>query len=145
MLNYVAGLLLTCLIIDSHSYWRDVESFEGQTFPLGKAIPEEAKWPSAAVDAAGGIIVPLGFMLAIAGAVALWVLYSRTRFGFELQVIGDSRGAVRGMQLQRKIVAVMCISGAAAGVGGRASRETSRTRSTPRACRARSTGTRASS
>ena len=120
MLNYVAGLLLTYLIIDSHSYWRDVESFEGQTFPLGKAIPEEAKWPSATIDAAGGILVPLGFMLAIVGAVALWALYSRTRFGFELQVIGDSARTAQfaGMRLRRKIVAVMCISGAAAGVGG---------------------------
>ena len=120
MLNYVAGLLLTYLIIDSHSYWRDVESFEGQTFPLGKAIPEEANWPSATIDAAGGILVPLGFMLAIVVAFALWALYSRTRFGFELQVIGDSARTARfaGMRLRRKILAVMCISGGAAGLGG---------------------------
>jgi simple sugar transport system permease protein len=120
MLNYVAGLLLTYLIIDSHSYWRDVESFEGQTFPLGKAIPEEAKWPSTTFDAAGGILVPLGFGLAIAVAVALWVAYSRTRFGYELQVIGDSQRTARfaGMRLRRKILAVMCISGAVAGIGG---------------------------
>lgn len=120
MLNYVAGLLLTYLIIDSHSYWRDTESFEGQTFPLGKAIAEEAKWPSASLDVAGGILVPLGFGLAVAVAVALWVAYSRTRFGFELQVIGDSQRTARfaGMRLRRKIVAVMCLSGAVAGIGG---------------------------
>ena len=40
MLNYVAGLVLTYLIIDSLSYWRDTESFEGQTFPLGKVTPD---------------------------------------------------------------------------------------------------------
>jgi simple sugar transport system permease protein len=120
MLNYVAGLLLTYLIIDSHSYWRDTESFEGQTFPLGKQIPEEAMWPSASLDVAGGILVPLGFGLAVAVAVALWVAYSRTRFGFELQVIGDSQRTARfaGMRLRRKIVAVMCLSGAVAGIGG---------------------------
>ena len=120
MLNYVAGLLLTYLIIDSRSYWRDLESFEGQTFPLGKQIPEDAKWPSASLDVAGGVLVPLGFGLAIVAAVVLWFTYSRTRFGFELQVIGDSHRTARfaGMRLRRKIVAVMCISGAAAGVGG---------------------------
>jgi len=120
MLNYVAGLVLTYLIIDSHSYWRDTETFEGQTFPLGKTIPEEAKWPMATLDAAGGIVVPLGFGIAIALAALMWVVYWRTRFGFELQVIGDSPRAARfaGMRLRRKILVVMCISGAIAGLGG---------------------------
>jgi len=120
MLNYVAGLVLTYLIINSQSYWRDLESFEGQTFPLGKSIPEEAKWPAAALDAFGGIVVPLGFGVAIALAAVMWVVYWRTRFGFEVQVIGDSPRAARfaGMRLRRKIVAVMCISGAIAGLGG---------------------------
>jgi simple sugar transport system permease protein len=117
MLNYVAGLVLTYLIIDSKSYWRDLESFEGQTFPLGKSIPEEAKWPSAEL---GSLVVPLGFGVAVVTAVVLWALYGRTRFGFELQVIGDSQRTARfaGMRLRRKILAVMCISGALAGLGG---------------------------
>lgn len=120
MLNYVAGLLLTYLIIDSLSYWRDTESFEGQTFPLGKTIPEQASWPTATLDVAGGVVVPLGLAIGIALAVVLWFAYARTRFGFELQVIGDSQPAARysGMRLRRKIVAVMCISGAIAGIGG---------------------------
>jgi general nucleoside transport system permease protein len=120
MLNYVAGLVLTYLIIDSHSYWRDLESFEGQTFPLGKMIPEEAKWPSATADVFGGVVLPLGFGVGIALAAVIWVVYARTRFGFELQVIGDSPKAARfaGMRLRRKIVVVMCLSGAIAGLGG---------------------------
>ncbi len=122
MLNYVAGLLVTYLIINSKSYWRDLDSFEGQTFPLGKSIPEEAKWPALDLDAFGGLLVPLGFGLAIAVAVLMWVVYWRTRFGFEVQVIGDSQRAARfaGMRLRRKILAVMCISGAIAGLGGAA-------------------------
>ncbi|HSG12774.1 MAG TPA: ABC transporter permease [Gaiellaceae bacterium] len=117
MLNYVAGLLLTYLIIDSKSYWRDLESFEGQTFPLGKSISEEAQWPSWSL---GSVLVPLGFGLAIVVAIVLWFAYSRTRFGFELQVIGDSQQTARfaGMRLRRKILAVMCISGGIAGIGG---------------------------
>jgi ABC-type uncharacterized transport system permease subunit len=120
MLNYVAGLVLTYLIIDSHSYWRDLETFEGQTFPLGKTIPEGANWPSATVDVAGGVVIPLGFGIGIVVAAVMWVVYWRTRFGFELQVIGDSQPTARyaGMRLRRKIFAVMCISGALAGLGG---------------------------
>jgi simple sugar transport system permease protein len=120
MLNYVAGLVLTYLIIDSHSYWRDVESFEGQTFPLGKSISEDAKWPSASLDAFGGLVLPLGFGVAIIVAAVIWGVYSRTRFGYELQVIGDSQRTARfaGMRLRRKILAVMLISGGVAGLGG---------------------------
>ncbi len=53
-------------------------------------------------------------------AVVLWFLYSRTRFGFEVQVLGDSPRAARyaGMRTRRKILAVMGISGAIAGLGG---------------------------
>ena len=120
MLNYVAGLVLTYLIIDSLSYWRDTESFEGQTFPLGKVTPDDASWPTWTLDVAGGVVVPMGFAIAIGVAVVMWVVYWRTRFGFELQVIGDSQPAARyaGMRLRRKILAVMCLSGALAGLGG---------------------------
>ena len=121
MLNYAAGLLLNYLIIDSLSYWRDTESFEGKTFPLGKYVPDAANWPSAKLDVgAGGIVVPLGFGIAVGVAVAVWVLYSRTRFGFEVQVVGDSPRAAQyaGIRMRRKIVAVMCLSGAIAGLGG---------------------------
>jgi simple sugar transport system permease protein len=68
----------------------------------------------------GGITLPLGAGLALLAAVLLWVLYSRTRFGFEVQVLGDSPRAGRyaGMRTRRKILAVMAISGALAGLGG---------------------------
>ena len=50
----------------------------------------------------------------------LWLVYARTRFGFEARVIGDSRAAAHyaGIRTRRKIVAVMALSGALAGVGG---------------------------
>ena len=117
MLNYVAGLVLNYLIIDSHSYWRDTESFEGQTFPLGKTLVDAASWPTARH---GHVVFPLGLAIGLAVAGLVWLLYARTRFGFEVQVIGDSPRAARyaGMRMRRKILAVMCLSGAIAGIGG---------------------------
>ena len=68
--GFVAGLVLTYLIIDSHSYWRDTETFEGQTFPLGKSLPTEAEWPTATVGGfPGDLVLPLGFGLAVLLAV----------------------------------------------------------------------------
>jgi general nucleoside transport system permease protein len=116
MLNYVAALVLNYLIFDSLSYWRDT-SPQALVFPQGKVLVDAATWPVATI---GSFAIPLGFVLAAAVAVGIWVLNSRTRFGFEAQVIGDSPRAARyaGMRTRRKIVAVMALSGAIAGIGG---------------------------
>jgi simple sugar transport system permease protein len=116
MLNYVAGLLLTYLIYDSASYWRDTSTLQARAFPQGKPMPEAAEWPSFGSD----VVVPLGFAIGVGVAVVLWALYSRTRFGFEVSVIADSPRAARyaGMRTRRKILAVMALSGAVAGLGG---------------------------
>jgi simple sugar transport system permease protein len=117
MLNYVVALVLDYLIFDSHSYLRDTSGFEASVFPQGKNLPDEATWPSWTVH---GLVIPLGAIVAVALAFALWGLYARTRFGFEVTVIGDSARAGRyaGMRTRRKILAVMCLSGAIAGLGG---------------------------
>jgi simple sugar transport system permease protein len=117
MLNYVAALILTYLIFDSESYWRDTSTPEAKVFPQGKFLPDEANWP---VIHLGGLAIPFGFAVGIAAAVIVYVLYTRTRFGFEVKVIGDSPRAASyaGMRTRRKILAVMALSGARAGLGG---------------------------
>jgi len=117
MLNYVVALFLDYLIFDSHSYLRDTSGFEANVFPQGKTLPDEATWSSWSLH---GLVVPLGALVAVGLAAALWGLYARTRFGFEVKVIGDSARAGRyaGMRTRRKILAVMCLSGAVAGLGG---------------------------
>ena len=117
MLNYVVALILDYLIFDSHSYLRDTSGFEANVFPQGKTLPDEATWSSWSLH---GLVVPLGALVAVGLAGALWGLYARTRFGFEVKVIGDSARAGRyaGMRTRRKILAVMCLSGAVAGLGG---------------------------
>ncbi len=116
MLNYVAALVLNYLIFDSLSYWRD-DSPTGLVFPQGKTLVDAASWP---VTSIGSVVIPFGFFVAIAVGGLIWLLYSRTRFGFEAQVIGDSPRAARyaGMRTRRKIVAIMSLSGAIAGIGG---------------------------
>jgi ABC-type uncharacterized transport system permease subunit len=120
LLNYVAGLVLTYLIFESQSYWRQTEGFNASVFPTGKDLPPSAIWPSWTLDVRGGVTVPLGAVLAVGVAVVVWVLYKRTRFGFESQVLGDSERAARyaGVRIRRKILAVMALSGAIAGLGG---------------------------
>ena len=74
MLNYVVGLVLEYLIFDSHSYLRDTSGFEASVFPQGKTLPDEATWSSWTIHG----VVCVGFVLAIAVAVLVWVLCSRS-------------------------------------------------------------------
>jgi ABC-type uncharacterized transport system permease subunit len=117
MLNYVAVLVLNYLIFDSQSYWRDTSTPDARVFPQGKVLPDAASWP---VSHIAGVAIPMGFLLAAVIAVFVAVLYARTRFGFEVQVIGDSPRAATyaGIRTRRKILAVMALSGAIAGIGG---------------------------
>src|SRR5436190_2576771 len=117
MLNYVVALVIDYLIFDSHSYLRDTSGFQASVFPQGKNLPDAATWSTWTLH---GLVVPLGAVVAVALAFALWGLYARTRFGFEVTVIGDSARAGRyaGMRTRRKLIAVMCLSGAIAGLGG---------------------------
>ena len=77
-------------------------------------MPDAATWP---VSTLGSIGIPFGFLVAVGRRRRDLVLYTRTRFGFEVQVIGDSPRAARyaGMRTRRKIVAIMALSGAVAG------------------------------
>jgi simple sugar transport system permease protein len=120
MLNYVAAYLLTYLIFETESYWRETKGFNATVFPTGKPLPPSAVWPSWTIHAQGGITIPLGLLLGLGVAAGLWFLYQRTRFGFEVQVVSDSERAARygGVRIRRKILAVMGISGGIAGIGG---------------------------
>jgi ABC-type uncharacterized transport system permease subunit len=116
MLNYVAGYLITYLIFDSSSYWRDVSSLSARSFPQGKPMPDAAEWSTFG----SSVVIPLGFIVGLLVAAVLWFMYARTRFGFEVRVLADSERAARsaGIRTRRKILAVMAISGAIAGIGG---------------------------
>ena len=114
MLNYIAAILLDYLIFNSKSYWRDPKSFG---FPTGKRLVEGAYWYDMSF---GPITVPFGFLVAIIAAGIVWFLYNRTRFGYEVSVIASSPSAARyaGIRTRWKIITVMSLSGALAGLGG---------------------------
>src|SRR5690606_26489591 len=53
-------------------------------------------------------------------AIVLWVIWNRTRWGFEVSVVGDNPRAARyaGINLTRNIILVMALSGGLAGLAG---------------------------
>jgi len=115
MLDYVAGYVISYLIFDSSSYWRDPSS----AFPIGKTIPGRSWWPAPTV---AGVGIPLGLMVAVVLAAACAGCLRRTTLGLKIRVTAGSVAAARysGLNVRRLIVIVMLLSGALAGIAGAA-------------------------
>jgi simple sugar transport system permease protein len=109
LLNYVAILFSDYLI---HGPWKNPMGFG---FPGTKSFPDAAWLPTW-----GTTRVHLGLMFGLIAAVALWIVLRRTRWGYEVSVMGENPRAARyaGMSTARTITLVMVLSGALAGLAG---------------------------
>lgn len=109
LLNYVALLAVDYLVFGP---WADPTAF---SFPYSRAFPEPARLPLLFGGVHAGLLLAL-----LATAAASLIL--RTRWGYEIQVIGTSPPAARyaGMHVPRNILAVMAVSGALSGLAGMA-------------------------
>lgn len=67
-----------------------------------------------------GLTTHAGLLLGIVAAIILWLLIFRSRWGYEIRLIGDNPQAARytGINITRNTVLVMMLSGALAGLGG---------------------------
>lgn len=110
MMNYIAILMVEYLYLGP---WRDPE---GYGFP-GTALFPEAAWLPRLTGR-----VHIGLFFAILAAALVWFILSRTRWGYEIRVIGENPRAARysGMSIARNIVLVMLLSGGLAGLAGMA-------------------------
>ena len=67
---------------------------------------------------ASGLTIHLGFVFGVVAAVLLWFVLRRTKWGFEIKLIGDNPRAARyaGINIARNIVIVFMVSGGLAGL-----------------------------
>ena len=82
-------------------------------------IPQTELIPDAArVGAVAGI--PIGFVIALALAIACWWMLSRTTLGFKLNTVGANKHAARyaGININRIIALSMVFGGGLAGLAG---------------------------
>lgn len=113
MLNYVAILFLGYLYTGP---WKDKEGFG---FPGTASFKEMAALARLPKDLGFGR-VHVGIIIAIIAAFLLWLVLSRTKWGYEIRVIGENPEAARyaGISLVRNILLVMILSGGLAGLAG---------------------------
>lgn len=116
MLNYVAIFLMHWLLQNGP-----------MTAPSAFGTPASAKVGDGAILP---VILPIelvplsrlhaGVLIALAALVAFWFLMWKTSLGYELRAVGfSSRAALQaGIDPKRRMITVMAIAGAFAGVGG---------------------------
>ena len=116
MLNYVAILWNNFWIFDrwSEGGFQMTRLFE-RVYWLPRLADYAREYPTLS-----GITLHLGFIVALIAAVAVWWIFDRSRWGYEIKLIGDNPNAARyaGLNIARNIILVMMLSGALGGVGG---------------------------
>ena len=122
MFNWI-GLFMVYLCLNNMpimlaNYWR--APYKNKTPALAAANPD-AILPKLGLDELlGSDYINIGIFIALIFALIMWVVLSRTTFGYELKACGLNRNAsaYAGINARRNIVLSMMISGALAGVGG---------------------------
>jgi simple sugar transport system permease protein len=116
MLNYVAILWNNFWIFNT---WSDAGFQMTPTFDKSAWLPRLADY-ARDYRAFSGITLHLGFVFGLVAAVLVWWIFERSRWGYEIKLIGDNPNAARyaGINIARNIVLVMMFSGALAGLAG---------------------------
>lgn len=120
----IATLMLNYIALAWIQFWVFGPWSEGgfqQTAPF----PREA-WLPRLTDFAdqfpvlAGLTTHLGLIFALVAAGVMSVVVSRTRWGYEMRLLGDNPGAARyaGIDIARYVIVIFAISGALAGLAG---------------------------
>jgi len=109
MLNYVAILWVNFLV---YGPWKDPQ---GHNFPFSPRFPDNATFARM-----GDGQLHTGLFVPIIGAIVLLLVMTRTRWGYELRVVGENAEAARyaGINVRRTMLTAMLVSGGMAGVAG---------------------------
>ena len=120
----ITTLMLNYISIAWINFWIFAIWSEGG-FQMSPKFPENAWLPRLAgyadtIPIFRGLTTHLGFLIGILAAVVLWYIVSRSRWGYEIRLIGDNPRAAEyaGINITRNTILVMMISGALAGLGG---------------------------
>jgi simple sugar transport system permease protein len=111
MMNYIAGYFILWLLKTS-AFLRP-----GRIDPIAPEVRESAQLPLLAGD---NFRIHAGIFIALAAALFVWWLLSKTTIGYKFRAVGANNKAARtaGISVPFVITATMMICGALAGLGG---------------------------
>ena len=120
----ISTLMMTYIAVQWNNFFIYAIWTEGG-FQMSKVFPRTA-WLPRLTDYADkfpflrGLTVHFGFLIALIAVVIVWFIIYRSRWGYEIRLIGDNPDAARyaGINIKRSIILVMMASGALAGLAG---------------------------
>src|SRR6266496_5945214 len=120
----ISTLMLNYIAVSWVNFWVFAVWTEGG-FQMSTKFPNNASLPrllnyAASIPAFRGLTTHLGLLFGIIAAIILWLVVYRSRWGYEIRLIGDNPRAAKyaGISITRNTVLVMMLSGALAGLGG---------------------------
>jgi simple sugar transport system permease protein len=111
MLNYIAGYFILWLL-KTKAFLR-----QGRIDPIAPEVAESARLPLLAGE---NFRIHAGIFIALAAALFVWWLLTKTTIGYKFRAVGSNSQAARtaGISVPFVITATMMICGALAGLGG---------------------------
>jgi ABC-type uncharacterized transport system permease subunit len=120
----ISTLMLNYIAVEWNNYFIYAVWTEGG-FQMSRMFQRNAWLPrlsdySAQIPALSGLTTHLGLVFAIVAAIILWLILSKSQWGYEIRLIGDNPRAAKyaGVSIGKNIVFVMLVSGALAGLAG---------------------------
>jgi ABC-type uncharacterized transport system permease subunit len=116
MLNYVAVAWVNFWIF---GVWTEGGFQMSPKFPANASLPRLLEYAKE-FPALRGLTTHLGLVIGIVAAIILWFIIFRSRWGYEIRLIGDNPHAAKyaGINITKNVIWVMMLSGALAGLGG---------------------------
>jgi len=120
----ITTLMLNYIAVAWNNFWIFAVWSEGG-FQMSPMFPRTAWLPrlsdlAAQIKDFRGLTLHGGFIIAVIAAVIVWFIMNRSKWGYEIRLIGDNPKAAEyaGIPIQRNIILVMMVSGALAGLAG---------------------------
>ena len=116
MLNYIAIAWINFWIF---GVWSEGGFQMTTKFPPNSWLPRLSDY-SKTIPAFRGLTTHAGLLIGILAAIGLWLILFRSRWGYEIRLIGDNSEAAKyaGINIKRNTILVLMLSGAVAGLGG---------------------------
>jgi simple sugar transport system permease protein len=120
----ITTLMMNYIAISWVNFWVFAVWSEGG-FQMSPEFPAVAWLPrllsyAKAFPLFRGLTTHMGFLFGVIAAIILWFMVYRSRWGYEIRLIGDNPKAATyaGINIARNTIFVMMLSGALAGLGG---------------------------
>jgi len=116
MMNYIAIAFCNFFIFN---VWSEGGFQMTTKFPKIAWLPRLTDYADQFPQLAG-LTTHLGFVIAIILAIFMWFILYRSKWGYEIRLIGDNPRAAEyaGIQIKKNIILVMIVSGVLAGLAG---------------------------